>query len=85
MNDAPSESRLDVAVILALLFALISALFILAFVNIPDKNQTVFAAIVGTVAGAGVMAYVNNRWGSSKSSAVKDATIAAIAQKADPP
>lgn len=80
MSDTSGDRTLDAAVILGLLFILGSAIFILAFVQIPDKNETLFAALMGTVVGAGLGAYVNNRWGSSKGSAEKDQTIAAIAQ-----
>lgn len=73
---------LDAAVIIGLLFLIGSAIFILAFVNIPEKNGTLFAAVVGTVVGAGLMAYVNNRFGSSKSSAAKDDALATIAKSA---
>lgn len=79
--NTETESILDKAVVLGLLFMLASALFILAFVPIPDKNSSLFSALVGGVIGAGTMAYVNNRWGSSKGSAVKDATITALVQK----
>ena len=74
-------SRLDQLVIVALLFLLGSALFILAFVDIPDKNSSLFSAIIGGVIGSGLTAYIQNRWGSSKGSAAKDATIAAALQK----
>ena len=78
MNE---DNRLDALVIVGLLFMVGSALFVLAFVNIPDKNQSLFAAIVGGVIGSGLTAYVQNRWGSSKGSAAKDATITALTQK----
>lgn len=76
-----SDLKLDTAVILALIFLMGSALFILAFVNIPDKNQTLFAALVGGVIGSGMTAYINYRWGSSKGSAAKDAMMATMAEK----
>ena len=78
MNE---DNRLDALVIVGLLFMVGSALFVLAFVNIPDKNQSLFAAIVGGVIGSGLTAYVQNPWGSSKGSAAKDATITALTQK----
>lgn len=76
------DNVLDAVVILGLLFLMCSALYILAFVNIPDKNSSLFSALVGGVIGAGMMAYINNRWGSSKGSATKDATIATLATTA---
>lgn len=81
MND--TASRLDALVIVALIFLLGSALYILAFVSIPDKNSSLFAAIVGGVIGSGLTAYIQNRWGSSKGSAAKDTTIAALTKAAD--
>ena len=75
------NERLDAFVIIALIFLMGSAIYILAFVNIPDKNSSLFSALVGGVIGAGLMAYINNRWGSSKGSAVKDATISNLSQK----
>lgn len=79
-DNTRGDRMLDAAVIIGLLFILASAIYILAFVNIPEKNETLFAALLGTVVGGGVMAYINNRWGSSKGSAEKDKTIAAIAK-----
>lgn len=70
-----TDIRLDAAVFFALLFCLGSAIYILAFVAIPDKNMTLFAAIVGGVIGSGVTTFINWRWGSSKTSSTKDDTI----------
>ena len=81
MSDT-TPSWLDVIVVLGLLFLMGSALYILAFVNIPDKNSSLFSALVGGVIGAGLMAYINNRWGSSRGSLAKDATIATLATTA---
>lgn len=77
----PSDIRLDAAVFFALLFLLGSAIYILAFVPVPDKNMTLFAALVGGVIGSGVTTFVQWRWGSSKGSAAKDETIAALTTK----
>jgi hypothetical protein len=73
------SDHLDVLVIVGLLFLLGAAVFILAFVAIPDKNQDLFSALVGGVIGASIMSFINNRFGSSKGSATKDATIATLA------
>lgn len=75
------EDKLAAFVVVALVFILGSVLYILAFVDIPDKNQTLFASIAGGVVGASIMAYINNRYGSSKGSAAKDATIADLTTK----
>lgn len=79
--NADMNTRLDTVVILAVLFLISSAMFILAFVNIPDKNQTLFAALVGGVIGASLSTYVSYRWGSSKGSSVKDDTISQLMTK----
>jgi hypothetical protein len=79
MSD--QNGRLDALVITVLLFLLGSAVFILAFVPIPDKNQDLFSALVGGVIGASIMAFINNRYGSSKGSAAKDDAIAALTKK----
>lgn len=76
------DSSLDKLVISGLLFLLGAAVFVLAFVTIPPKNEDLFSALVGGVIGASIMAFINNRYGSSKGSAAKDATIASLAQKA---
>lgn len=77
MND----NRLDTAVILALLVILAGVLLVLAFVPVPDKNMTLFAALASGVVGAGVGSWVGFRWGSSTSSQAKDATIASLTTK----
>ena len=79
MNDL--SDRLDALVIMALLSLLGFALWALVFVNIPEKNETLFAAVVGTVLGGGLGAYIQYRWGSSKGSQAKDATIANLTAK----
>jgi hypothetical protein len=75
---------LDALIISGLLFLLGSAVYILAFVTIPPKNEDLFSALVGGVIGASLMAYVNNRWGSSKGSATKDNTIQALVGQTPP-
>lgn len=70
---------LDVIVVAGLLLLIGGILVALAFVNIPEKNETLFAALGGGVIGSGLTAYINYRWGSSRSSATKDSTIAAMA------
>ena len=79
MND--TDDRLATFVIVALLFLLGASVFILAFVAIPKENADLFSALVGGVIGASVMAFINNRFGSSKGSAAKDNTIAALTSK----
>lgn len=78
-------NRLDAAVVILLLFLLGFGLDALVFVNIPDKNQTLLAAIFGGVIGAGVTSYINWRWGASKSSGDKDAAIATLSDKVSGP
>lgn len=77
MNGA---DKLDAAVILLLMVMLGGVLAVLAFVNIPDKNETLFAAIAGGVVGASFTAYIQWRWGSSKGSAMKDQALADMAK-----
>lgn len=60
----------------AFLGLLAAILFILAFVTIPDKNMTLFTSLASGVIGSGVGTFIGFRWGSSKSSQAKDATIA---------
>lgn len=84
MTDQTNTSdRLDAAVIIGLLIILGGVMAALVFVQIPEKNATLFAALAGTVVGAGLMAFINNRWGSSKSGTAKDATIASMLPKGD--
>lgn len=64
---------------LCLLAALLADLAVLAFADIPDKNLELFTAISSGVLGSSFMAWINYRWGSSRGSAGKDATIAAMA------
>jgi hypothetical protein len=75
---------LDALIISGLLFLLGSAIFILAFVTLPPKNEDLFSALVGGVIGASLMAYVNNRWGSSRGSAAKDETISTLVAQTPP-
>lgn len=81
-NTSPADSRLDAAVVLALIGLIAGILWVLAFVDIPQKNATLFAAIAGGVVGSGLTAYINYRWGASKGSAAKDETINALAKSA---
>lgn len=63
-----------------LLLALLTLdLGVLAFVSIPKENMELFTALSAGVIGSGVGAWIGYRWGSSKGSAGKDATIAAMA------
>lgn len=75
------DARLPTLVIVGLLFLLGAAVFILAFVKIPQGNEDLFSALVGGVIGASIMAYMNHQFGSSVSSAAKDATIADLSKK----
>ncbi len=79
MADTPDpiDQRLDAAIIFALIFVMVAALGILAFVNIPAQNQTLFTTVVTGIVGF-IGIYVGFRWGTSKSSAAKDATIASV-------
>ena len=79
-----AESRLDAALVLGLLIILGGAVAVLAFVAVPKDNQSLLAALLGAVVGGGLTAYVNYRWGSSRGSAAKDETIAALAKKDGP-
>ena len=90
MSDVvPAKSRadltswLDFIVVLGLLVLFAGILGALVFVNIPEKNETLFAGLSGSVVGASLTAYINWRWGASSGSAAKDATIATMA--ANPP
>lgn len=76
MDDKTVEFRLDVAVVLALLGMVTLILLALVFVPIPDKNQTLFTSISTALVTGGLGSYFGYRWGSSKGSASKDATIA---------
>jgi len=81
MTETPApESRLDVAVVLGLLFLLASVLAALAFVPIPEKNSSLFSALAMGVIG-GLNLYLGYRWGASKSGATKDETIKAMLPK----
>jgi hypothetical protein len=81
MNDTPAaESRLDVAVVLGLMFQISMGGAALVFLNIPKDNVTLFAALLMVVMN-GFSLYLGYRWGASKSGATKDATIAAMVPK----
>lgn len=77
MND----NRLDAAVVLSLIVLLGGVLLILAFVQIPKDNLTLFGSIGSGVVGAGIAAYIGYRWGSSKGSQAKDDAIATLTNK----
>ncbi len=49
----------------ALLVGLFAVLLILAFVQIPEKNMTLFASLASGVVGAGIGTYIGFRWGSA--------------------
>lgn len=66
--------------LIALLSAVMAAL---AFVSIPSANVQLFTALAMVIAG-GVGTFLGFKWGSSKSSQAKDATIAAMTVPADP-
>ena len=80
MNDA--TDRLDALVILGLLVMLGFVLWSLVFVGIPKDNMTLFASLSSGTVGLGIGSYLGYRFGSSKGSAAKDATITAMADKA---
>lgn len=63
---------------------LAAVLGILAFVAIPKENQQLFTALASGVIGSGVGTFIGFRWGSSKSSQAKDATIASLADPTPP-
>lgn len=71
------------------LFGLVLIVFLalvmgaLAFLPIPKENLQLFTALAMLIAGA-VGTFVGYRWGSSKGSQAKDATIAAMASPTDP-
>lgn len=73
------ESPLDAAIILLLIMLGAGTLTILAFVTIPDKNLPIFSAFGAALITGPIGAYVGFRWGSSKGSQDKDATIATMA------
>lgn len=77
MNDP--NTRLDAFVVIGLLLLLAGILATLAHVPIPKDNQTLFAALAMAVS-SGLSLYLGYRWGSSKGSAAKDATIADLAK-----
>jgi uncharacterized membrane protein YeaQ/YmgE (transglycosylase-associated protein family) len=82
MADQPkTDSSFEAAVVFSLIFLLAMILGVLAFVPIPDKNQTLFTSLASGVVGAGVGAFLNFRWGSSASSKAKDDTISKMAGK----
>ena len=73
--DRQAERRLDAGLIFALLFLLAAEMGVLGFVQIPQQNQTLFAAgmtLINTV----ISGYAGYRWGSSASSQSKDKVIA---------
>ncbi len=76
------DDRLDALVIFGFLVLLGGVLAALVFRTIPADNMPLFAALSSGVLGSGLGAYVGFRWGSSKGSAAKDATIATLAAKA---
>jgi drug/metabolite transporter (DMT)-like permease len=78
---APVTTILDFVVVVGLLLLVAGILAALAFVSIPEKNETLFAALGGGVIGSGLTAYINWRWGASSGSAAKDAALAAMASK----
>jgi hypothetical protein len=89
MTDTPDPAsakprdltgHLDFIVVVGLLLLITGILAALAFVNIPEKNETLFAALGGGVIGSGLTAYINWRWGASSGSAAKDATISNLAK-----
>ena len=57
---------LDFIVVIGLLVLIGYIFMALTFVNIPEKNATLFAALAGGVVGSSLTAYVQWRWGSSK-------------------
>lgn len=69
----------------ALLLLLTAILGVLAFHAIPPANAQLFTALSSGVVGAGVGTWIGFRWGSSKSSQAKDATIATLAQSPSQP
>ncbi len=60
-----STSTLDAALVLVTLLLLGGGLAALAFVNIPDKNLPIFAALLTGLVGSVIGAYAGFRWGSS--------------------
>lgn len=68
-----------------LLMALLAAVLgLLAFVKIPDDNVQLFTALASGVLGSGAGTFIGFKWGSSKSSQAKDATIASLADPTPP-
>ena len=70
---------LDFVVVLFILALITGILLALTFVDIPEKNETLFAALSGGVVGSSFTAYIQWRWGSSKGSADKDRVLSNMA------
>jgi hypothetical protein len=81
MTPKPAEF-IDTFLAIAIVVLLFAIVLILAFQPIPEKNMTLFASLGSGVIGAGFGTLIGYRWSSSKGSAAKDDTIAAIAKKA---
>lgn len=58
-------SRSEIALGAALVALLALVLGILAFHEVPEKNQTLFTSLASGIVGAGVLAMINFVWGSS--------------------
>lgn len=82
---APPESKLDSAIILLLIFLAFVVVMLLAFVAIPDKNLPILSAFASAAVTGPLGIYFGFRWGSSKTSQDKDATIATMAAKDNGP
>lgn len=75
------EAFIPAILALILVGGLFAILFLLLFHEIPDKNRDAFNIVFGAISGS-VGTCVAFYFGSSKSTATKDATIAGLAKTA---